>query len=47
MIAAGILILIHPAAIEGALMVVIGISYLVNGIFDLILLYRVKAMLMN
>ena len=47
MIAAGIFILIRPAAFEGALMVIIGVSYLVNGIFDLILLYQAKNMLMS
>jgi len=47
MIAGGIFILCRPAAIEGALMVYIGIGYLVNGIFDLILLYRAKTILMN
>ena len=31
----------------GALMVVIGISYLVSGIFDLILLYQAKNILMS
>ena len=47
MIAAGIFILIRPAAFEGALMVIIGISYLVSGIFDLILLYQAKNILMS
>jgi uncharacterized membrane protein HdeD (DUF308 family) len=47
MIAGGIFILFHPAAVEGALMVYIGIGYVINGIFDLILLYQAKTVLMN
>jgi uncharacterized membrane protein HdeD (DUF308 family) len=45
MIVGGLFIVFHPAAVEDMLMVYIGIGYVVNGIFDLIILYRVKEVL--
>ena len=47
MIAGGLFILFRPAAVEGMLMVYIGICFVINGIFDLILLRRAKEVLMN
>ena len=47
MLVGGILIAIHPKFIEDALLIYVGIGYIVNGIFDLILLHRVKEVLLN
>ena len=46
MIAGGVFILWHPAQVEDFLLVYVGISYIVNGLFDLIILYRVKRFLL-
>ena len=47
MIAGGLFIVFHPAAVENMLMVYVGIGYVINGIFDLILLHRVKTYLLS
>lgn len=47
MFIAGLFIIFHPAAVEDTLMLIVGISYVVNGILDLILLHRVKDILLN
>ena len=47
MIAGGVFIVFHPAAVENMLMVYVGICYILNGTFDLILLYKVKNFLMS
>ena len=47
MLVGGILIALHPKFIEDALLIYVGIGYIVNGIFDLILLHRVKEVLLN
>lgn len=47
MIAGGVFIIFHPASVENMLMVYIGICYIINGIFDVILLYRVKNFLLS
>lgn len=47
MIAGGLFIVFHPAAVEDLLMVYIGVGYILNGILDLILLYRMKQVLLS
>ncbi len=47
MIAAGIFIIMKRTEVEDLLMVYIGVCYTVNGIFDVILLNRVKDYLMS
>ena len=46
MIGGGLFIVFHPAAAENMLMVYIGVCYILNGIFDLILLHRMKEILL-
>ena len=47
MIAGGLFIAFHPASAENMLIIYIGVSYIVNGVFDLILLHRAKNILMS
>lgn len=44
-VALGVLILARPGAIAEAIYLYIGISFVVNGLFDLILLYRIREFL--
>ena len=46
MIAGGVFIVWHPASVEDYLLIYVGISYIVNGVFDLIILHRVKDFLL-
>lgn len=41
-IALGVLILVRPGPMANAIIIYIGISMIVNGLFDLILLYKIK-----
>ena len=47
MIVAGLFIVFHPAAVESMIVVWIGCTYIVNGVFDLILLHRAKNVLLS
>ena len=47
MIAGGVMILIQPAAIRDALLIYVGICYILNGVMDLILLHRVREVLLR
>ena len=47
MIAGGVMILIRPAAIRDALLIYVGICYILNGVMDLILLHRVREVLLR
>ncbi len=46
MVACGILILVRPGAVADALLIYVGISYIINGVFDVVILYRVKEFLL-
>ena len=47
MIAGGIFIAFHPASVEDTLLLIMGICYILNGVFDLLLMYRVKQILLH
>lgn len=47
MIAGGVLIIIYANRMVGPLMIYMGIGYILNGLMDLTLMYRVKDVLMN
>ncbi len=47
MIAGGVLIIIYANKLVGPLMIYMGIGYILNGLMDLTLMYRMKDVLMN
>ncbi len=47
MVAGGVMIIVYSRAMEDPLLIWLGVGYILNGLMDLILMYRVKDVLMG